>query len=125
MARPADTDLRRALPSVDQVLQQPHVQPLVELFGRAAVLRQLRRLLDEARERAATGDEAGLRAGLEGLIGRLAEGVQGAAAPSLIPVINATGVVVHTNLGRAPLSRAAAARVAAIASSYSNLELDL
>src|SRR5262249_22411535 len=46
-------------------------------------------------------------------------------APSLFPVINATGVVIHTNLGRAPLPAAAAARVAAIAATYTNLELDL
>ena len=55
----------------------------------------------------------------------MAARVEAAARPSLVPVVNATGVVVHTNLGRAPLSPAAAARVAAVASSYSNLEYDL
>src|SRR6185295_5607902 len=56
-----------------------------------------------------------------GLAGRLAD----EAASSLVPVINATGVVIHTNLGRAPLPAEAAARVALIASCYSNLEYDL
>jgi L-seryl-tRNA(Ser) seleniumtransferase len=122
---PTETDLRRRLPSVDQALQAPGVAALLERHGRAGVLRELRGLLEEARARATAGDGPGLEASLRDLPGVLAARLLAAGAPSLVPVINATGVVVHTNLGRAPLSPEAAARVAEIASSYSNLEFDL
>src|SRR5258708_39195513 len=120
-----ETDLRRRLPSVDQALQEPGVAALLERHGRAPVLRELRGLLEEARARATAGDGPGLEASLETLPAVLAARLLKAAAPSLIPVITATGVVVHTNLARAPLSPEAAARVAEIASSSSNLEFDL
>jgi L-seryl-tRNA(Ser) seleniumtransferase len=118
------TDPRRLLPSVDEALQQPEVQALVGAHGRPAVLRALRAALDELRRRAA-GSTAGLEEALSRLAGDVAARVEAAGRPSLRRVINASGVVVHTNLGRAPLSAAAAARVAEIASSYSNLEYDL
>ena len=118
-------DLRRRLPSVDQWLQDPRTEALLSRHGRTVVLREMRSLLDSARERAAAGDEAGLDATLVRLGDDLAERVERARRPSLVRVLNATGVVVHTNLGRAPLSREAAARVAEVAASYSNLELDL
>ena len=125
MPASSSADLRRRLPSVDQVLQDPRSSGLVERHGRGVVLRVLRRLLDTARERAASGDEAGLQEALDRLGGDLADRVERARRPSLVRVLNATGVVVHTNLGRAPLSPGAAAQVAEIASSYSNLEYDL
>jgi L-seryl-tRNA(Ser) seleniumtransferase len=123
---PADTtDLRRRLPSVEQILQQPAVRALAERYGRGLVLRHARSLLDEARERAAASDEAGLEAALASFAKDLGRRLDAAAAPSLVPVVNATGVVIHTNLGRAPLPREAAERVALVAASYSNLEFDL
>ncbi|HWW93120.1 MAG TPA: L-seryl-tRNA(Sec) selenium transferase, partial [Vicinamibacteria bacterium] len=125
MPNPTEADLRRRLPSVDQALQAPGVAALLERHGRGPVLRELRGLLEEARARATAGDGHGLEAVLQTLPSVLAARLLAAAAPSLIPVINATGVVVHTNLGRAPLSPEAAARVAEIASSSSNLEFDL
>jgi L-seryl-tRNA(Ser) seleniumtransferase len=121
----SDLDLRRRLPAVDEVLREPGVEALQARHGRDAVLRQLRLLLEEARTRAAAGDAAGVAAILAGRVERLATALERAAADSLRAVINATGVVIHTNLGRAPLSPAAAAHVAQIASSYSNLEMDL
>ena len=120
-----DADLRRRIPSVDQLLQDPLVRSIEERCGRPVVLRQVRALLDEARVHAVEGDGARLDALLSGLQGELARRIEAGAQPSLVRVINATGVVVHTNLGRAPLSREAAERVALLASSYSNLELDL
>lgn len=120
-----DTDLRRRLPSVDEVLRDPAVCELEARHGRELLLRHLRPLLDEAREMAGRGDEASLRAALAELAERLAGRLAAAALPSLTTVINATGVVIHTNLGRAPLPAEAAARVAAIAASYSNLEFNL
>ena len=123
---PATTgvDPRRLLPSVDQALQRPEVQALVGAHGRPAVVRALRSALDELRRRAAE-EPAGLETAVAGLAGDVAARIEAAARPSLRRVLNATGVVVHTNLGRAPLSPEAAARVAEIASSYSNLEYDL
>jgi L-seryl-tRNA(Ser) seleniumtransferase len=123
---PATTgvDPRRLLPSVDQALQRPELEPLVRAHGRPAVLRALRQVLEALRERAAGGPEA-VAGALAGLADDVAARIATAERPSLVRVLNATGVVVHTNLGRAPLSPQAAARVAEIAASYSNLEYDL
>jgi L-seryl-tRNA(Ser) seleniumtransferase len=125
MSRQEGLDLRRRIPSVDQVLQQPEVQALERRHGRAPLLRRLRRELDQARERAASGDLAALGNLLDDLPGRLQRGLERDQAPSLVPLLNATGVVVHTNLGRAPLPASALERVAAVAAGYSNLEFDL
>ncbi len=118
-------DLRRRLPSVDEVLKQPGIGPLVERHGRPLVLRAVRALLDEARGRAASGDTADASDLRAGAVDDVARRIEAQQARSLVRVVNATGVVVHTNLGRAPLPPAAAARVAEIAASYSNLEFDL
>jgi L-seryl-tRNA(Ser) seleniumtransferase len=125
MPASSGADLRRRLPSVDQALQEPAAAVLLDRYGRASVVRALRALLDEARERAAAGDEAGLEAALLRVRTDLGDRVERERRPSLVRVLNATGVVVHTNLGRAPLSRDAAVRVAEVAASYSNLEYDL
>jgi L-seryl-tRNA(Ser) seleniumtransferase len=121
----ASADPRRRLPSIEQVLRDPEVRALEERFGRGPLLRHARGLVDDARARAAAGDEAGVDEALADVPGALRRRLEGAGAPSLVHVINATGVVVHTNLGRAPLSPAAAARVAEVAASYTNLEMDL
>jgi L-seryl-tRNA(Ser) seleniumtransferase len=123
--RAEGTDLRRRLPSVDEVLRQDWARPLEDRYGRALFLQHLRALLDEVRAAAAGGDSQDVAAMVSALSTELARRLERAAAPSLVPVINATGVVIHTNLGRAPLSPQAAARVAEIAASYSNLEFDL
>ena len=120
----AGLDPRRLVPSVDQVLQRPELQGLVAAHGRPAVLAHLRAALSALRRRATAG-EPGMDASLATLPSEVAARLAEADRPSLRPLINATGVVVHTNLGRAPLSPEAAARVAEIASSYSNLEYDL
>jgi len=124
MAPPTGVDPRRLVPSVDQVVQRPAVQALVETHGRPVVLRQVRAALDDLRRRA-VDDEEGLAEAVAGLADEVAARVERTSRPSLVPVLNATGVVVHTNLGRAPLSADAAARVSAVASSYSNLEYDV
>ena len=105
----------RDLPSVDRLLQderlaaQPH-----DLAVSAARL-----ALDEAREAIRAGGEPG------DLVERALASLEASRAPSLRRVLNATGVLVHTNLGRAPLPAAALERVAAVGGGYSNLELDL
>jgi L-seryl-tRNA(Ser) seleniumtransferase len=124
MASPTRVDPRRALPSVDEALRRPELAALVVAHGRPAVLAAVREALEAARSRAAGASEAPADALAElaaDVVGRVAA----ASCPSLVRVLNATGVVVHTNLGRAPLSPEAAGRVAEIAASYSNLEYDL
>lgn len=103
-------DPRRALPSVDRVLAWPDVVRLIDRHGRGAVRDAIRAVLSERRER---------RADADGLVGDIATRL----VPSLRRVINATGVVLHTNLGRAPLSPAALAAARDVAA-YSTLEWD-
>jgi L-seryl-tRNA(Ser) seleniumtransferase len=125
MTAKPESDLRRRLPSVDLVLQDEGVLALVATHGRALVLGELRALLEEARAQTAAEGIAGRDEVLTSLVSQLSARLRAATTPSLRRVVNATGVVVHTNLGRAPLPPLAARRVAEIAASYSNLELDL
>jgi L-seryl-tRNA(Ser) seleniumtransferase len=106
-----------SLPAVGSLVNQPAYLRLRERYPRALVTDALREQLADEREGGLLTDEERVAA----VAGRLA----GWVAPSLRKVINGTGVVLHTNLGRAPLSRPAAAAVAAIAAGYSNLELEL
>jgi len=119
-----DTQERlRRLPKVDELLRHPGVAPLLEEHPRTVVLDSLREAIDSARARLlasadADYDEAEL---LQDVRARVA--LKGRR--SLRAVINATGIVVHTNLGRSILSEAATAAVAEVASSYSTLEYDV
>lgn len=124
MASTSGVDPRRLVPSVDHLMQRPELQVVVGRHGRALVLRHVRVALEELRQRARDGDR-GIEGAVAELPGNVAARVERAARPSLAKVLNASGVIVHTNLGRAPLSAEAAARVAEVASSYSNLEYDL
>jgi len=114
---------QRSIPSIEQIRQRPGVAPLEARYGRRAVLDALRAEAGQVRDALAQGSslEDVAKAIEQGASTRLAQ----RAAFSLRPLINATGVVIHTNLGRAPLGVAAAARVAEVASGYSNLEYDL
>src|SRR5437016_3111511 len=113
----------RNLPSVDEVLARPAVRALEVRVGRAAVKAGVRQAIAAARERILSGavNGPGELVPDQEVLSR----AQREAAPRLRRVINATGVVLHTNLGRAPLHPDAVARVAEVASGYSNLELDL
>jgi L-seryl-tRNA(Ser) seleniumtransferase len=111
------TDRRRALPSVDRLLLEPEIRELLRSAPRVAVVDAVRESLAAARTRRAGPPESWAADVRE----RLADRVR----PSLRPVLNATGVVLHTNLGRAPLARAAVAAMAEVGGGYSNLELDL
>jgi L-seryl-tRNA(Ser) seleniumtransferase len=110
-------DTLRALPSVHQVLEQVEVQALANVHGRALVLFAVQRALDEERTGGTIAQPAARMARIETLVRELRQ-------PRLRPVINATGVVLHTNLGRAPLSAPAAQAAALIAGRYSTLEFD-
>jgi len=118
-------DLRRRIPQIAKLLDREAVKAVIEARGRAVVERAIQARIAALRLLAEENDPAAFERALEDLDASIAAASEQAASHSLERVINATGVVVHTNLGRAPLSPAVAAHVAAIASSYSNLEYDL
>ena len=115
-------DELRKLPSVDRLLQDEAVARLAERWGHELTVPFVRETLDAARQAIRGGEAAPPLAALASTIGaRLAACLR----PTLHPVVNATGVIVHTNLGRAPLSAEARAAMEAAAVGYSNLEYDL
>ena len=112
-------DPRRALPSVNALLELPGMRVLLERAPRANVVEAVRAALATARNsEGAPRDEAAWLAAVEDELTRIVR-------PSLRPVINATGVVLHTNLGRAPLPKPAIEAMSAVARGYSNLEYDI
>jgi L-seryl-tRNA(Ser) seleniumtransferase len=117
----------RSIPSIEQLRQRETMRHLETRYGRTAVVEALRAEAAAMRERLAGA--SGPAAAPEDVLSMMERGVEARLdagyAPSLVAVINATGVIIHTNLGRAPLARTAAARVAALASGYTNLEYDL
>ncbi|WP_243123290.1 L-seryl-tRNA(Sec) selenium transferase [Thermaerobacter sp. FW80] len=120
--RPAAASTLRTLPAVHRLLAHPAVQEAARGAGAAWAAEAARRVLDEERRRRLEG--APPRA-LDQLAAATAARVAAVARPSLRRVINATGVVLHTNLGRAPLPAEAVASVAEVAGAYSTLEYDL
>jgi L-seryl-tRNA(Ser) seleniumtransferase len=124
---PAKAELFRALPSVDELVRMPNVAALAASYGTVAVADAIRAVLACLREEIASGllDDAGLRLALDGLTGVVEQRLRRAMQPSLRPAINATGVILHTNLGRAPLAEAALAHIHETAGRFSNLEFDV
>ena len=120
----------RDLPSVEQLLQ--NADHLIQEFGRPLTLDALRSTLDDARARfklaRSRAEGAQLEAGLPSMDVILSQAKSQLTAwtvPPLVPVINATGVILHTNLGRAPLSKATIKAMNDVAENYSTLEYDL
>jgi len=112
----------RKLPSVDRLLQHEAVAALVERWGHDLAVEAVRETLDAARQAIREGQAC---PSMEVLARRAGERLADHLRPTLRPAINATGVIVHTNLGRAPLSAEARAAMDAVALGYSNLEYDL
>ncbi|MBN1148367.1 MAG: L-seryl-tRNA(Sec) selenium transferase [Anaerolineales bacterium] len=112
----------RDLPSVDQLLQTPQAQEWIAAYGRPLTVEAVRRALDEVRAR--YSQDASIP-DLQALLARVHQVLDGWIAPTLQPVINAAGVILHTNLGRAPLSRQAMQAAQSVALGYSTLEYDL
>jgi len=124
---PEKAELLRQIPSVDELLAQPRLAALAARVDRALLLDITRAALADLRARI-TGDLAAgaLSALATGNIeATIADWVERILAHSLLPVINATGVILHTNLGRAPLSAAVVEEFRRTATQYSNLEYDL
>ncbi|MGA3052899.1 MAG: L-seryl-tRNA(Sec) selenium transferase [Candidatus Korobacteraceae bacterium] len=119
--------LFRLLPSLDELLRHPAIEALVQREGRSATVAAARAVLEQLRTDITAGklDEAEIKSRLDDLPPTVKQGLRQSLAYSLRPVINATGVILHTNLGRAPLSRAALEHVAEVSQGYSNLEFNL
>jgi len=113
----------RALPAVDTLLTAPTGAALSARYGRTVTVEALRTVLDQARAALRSGASPATAA--DSLLDRAAVALYRQFAPSLRPVINATGIIIHTNLGRAPLSDAAQAALIGVAAGYSTLEYDL
>src|SRR5690242_18036313 len=125
-------ELLRQIPSLDELLAQPRLAALVQRVDRNLVVEIARTVLDDLRARI-TGEMASPLLGeispiacdrnaLEERISALVERI---LASSLLPVINATGVILHTNLGRSPLPESVVEEFRRAATQYSNLEYDL
>ncbi len=113
-------ELLRGLPAVDAVLRNPAAEPLTGRYGRASVTAAVREVLDLGRRGILAGESTGIT---EGSV--IAEAGKLLSGRGLRRVINATGVILHTNLGRSVLSERAVGAVAEAARSYSNLEYEL
>jgi L-seryl-tRNA(Ser) seleniumtransferase len=113
-------DRLRGLPAVDAVMREPSGLALVDLHGRARATAAVREAIDDLRRRIAANEdpEVSEKAVVEAAAGLLAGG-------GLVRVVNATGVVLHTNLGRSVLSEQATRAVHGAATGYSNLEYEL
>ncbi len=127
MKSASKAELFRELPSVDEVLKMPAVDALATTHGSAPVTDSTRAVLARLRSEVASGllDSQALHLALTGIAGAIEKHLRQALAKSLRPVINATGVILHTNLGRAPLAEAALAHIQETAGRFSNLEFNV
>jgi L-seryl-tRNA(Ser) seleniumtransferase len=123
----SSTGLYRKLPSVDELQRNPELVALASKEGQVPVTDAARAVLATLRQEIAAGrlDANGVDLALSGLEDAVTRRVRQALQRSLRSVINATGVILHTNLGRAPLAASALEHIRQIASSYSNLEFDI
>lgn len=127
MKTAASSELFRKLPSVDDVVRVPAIAKLAADYGHGSVVDAARVVLARLRQEIITEllNESSLELALSGLPEAVERQLHQSLSYSLRPVINATGVILHTNLGRAPLSEAAIEHIRETAATYSNLEFDL
>ncbi len=112
----------RHLPSVDRVLSDERIKRLGETYPHDLLVKLTRQCLEEARRAIAAGNQS---SSVDEIVESVCQRVKFLESPTPRPVVNATGVILHTNLGRAPLSREAIQAMGAVAEGYSNLEFDL
>jgi L-seryl-tRNA(Ser) seleniumtransferase len=124
--------LFQKLPSTDELLRQRNIQELIQRDGHAAVAESIRAVVARLRQEIAGGHIAGIEPSeksldlaVGGLFNAIERELRRSLSSSLRLVINATGVILHTNLGRAPLAETALDHVRGVANGYSNLEFDL
>jgi L-seryl-tRNA(Ser) seleniumtransferase len=127
MKTQAKSELFRELPSVDELVRTPALAALAAEHGTTAVTDAARAVLSRMRDEIASGllDGSTLRLALDGVNEAIAVQLRKMLRTSLRAVINATGVILHTNLGRAPLAQAAIEHLRTTAAGYSNLEFEV
>jgi L-seryl-tRNA(Ser) seleniumtransferase len=116
-----DSEFRR-LPSVDRVISEERIQQLAGEFPRELLVSLVRQQLEQERLAIVAGNKC---SSIDQIVTSVSEQLGRLETPSLRPVVNATGVILHTNLGRAPLSREAIAAMETVSKDYSNLEFDI
>jgi len=123
----ATSEILRRIPSVDQLLHRPSIEDLSAKYTRKLVVREIQGYLTQLRQQVSEDriDAGGLEARLASVEQAVAERLARCLSPSLRKVINATGVILHTNVGRSPIAPAALEAARDLACSYSNLEYDL
>jgi len=112
----------RHLPSVDRLISEERIRRLQELYPRASLVELIRQRLEHARLAITAGNPC---PSVDEIVDSICAQVYALENPSLRPIINASGVILHTNLGRAPLSKEAISAMNAVANGYCNLEFDL
>ncbi len=115
----------RNIPSVNELLESPPLKGLVERLSHSVVVEGVRGFLDDLRGQMQGAAAEIAPASVSDLAERVARRIMESQAPPLAPAINATGVLLHTGLGRAPLAEEAIEAIAAVARDYANLEIDL
>ena len=116
----------RSIPKVDILLEDERIQEAASVYDRDTVMDAIREQTELVRTRIREcDDEERIRDSIDNLIPDIIKRVKKMHTPDMRPVINATGTILHTNLGRAPISREHMARIAEVACGYSNLEYDL
>jgi len=115
----------RRLPGVDRLLRHPRLVAATQRHGLELVKAAAREAIDTARRRLLADGAAGVAASLDEIVDAVERRCQVLAAPTLRAVVNATGILIHTNLGRAPLGPRLLADILPVLSGYCNLELDL
>jgi len=121
----ATSNLLRVIPPIDRILKDPLLASLRDTYSEPVVKKLVRAAVDEVREEIREGKATKEACRTPAIIFRAGGIGMRRLAPKLMPVINATGVIVHTNLGRSPLSMRVIDRIAEIAMSYSNLEYNV
>ena len=112
----------RSIPSVEKLLSDSRVEELIGVYSREPLVYLVRRSLEQVRQEIAEGKAS---PSFDEMVDSIASQAASLWRPKPIPLINATGVVLHTNLGRSPLSDEAVEAMLQAARGYTNLELDL
>jgi L-seryl-tRNA(Ser) seleniumtransferase len=115
----------RNIPSVSELLDSPPLKALVDRINRNAVVSAVRKVLDEMRMEVQTAAAEMTLPNVPDLAERIARRIMESETPLLRPVINATGILLHTGLGRSPLADEAVAEMTAVARDYASVEIDL
>jgi L-seryl-tRNA(Ser) seleniumtransferase len=111
------------LPSVDECMKSPHGEKWLRRYYRNIVLRSIREIIDSRRREILDGSSPDVS--IDGMSDEIETAIKKHSAYNLVPLINATGIVIHTNLGRSILSGKAVENIMTVAGSYSNLEYDI